>query len=366
MQFGMVVSAYAWSAGISGLVMAGFADRYDRRKLLLFFYSGFVIGTVLCEMADSYRSLLVARIFTGLFAGVIGSLIYAIVADVFTHEVRGRVMGFLQMAFAGASVLGLPSGLYFANRLGWQSPFLILGVMGIALTLVMALLVKPVDVHLQIKSEGSPFQHLKRTILNPDYVRAFATTVLVATAGFMMMPFASAFTVGNNGIALNDLPIMYMSAGIAAMATAPLLGKLSDSVGKYTVFCICSALMMISVPIYCNLDIISLGLAIFFSVVMFTTYAGRMISSSALFAAIPDPADRGAFMTINSSVNMVSGAIASTIAGSIVYQTANGRIENYDILGYVVTGTVLVTVVMMYGIDRVVSKKVMMKVKVPG
>ena len=42
-QFGVAVSAYAFSAGISGLMTAGFADKYDRKKLLLFFYIGFVI-----------------------------------------------------------------------------------------------------------------------------------------------------------------------------------------------------------------------------------------------------------------------------------------------------------------------------------
>jgi predicted MFS family arabinose efflux permease len=96
-QFGIVVSAYAWSAGVSALLAAGFADRYDRRKLLLLFYSGFIIGTLLCGIADNYVFLLIARIVTGVFGGVIGSVIYATVTDVFSHQVRGRVMGFLQM-----------------------------------------------------------------------------------------------------------------------------------------------------------------------------------------------------------------------------------------------------------------------------
>src|SRR5207344_3660292 len=50
-QFGFAVSAYAFSAGISGLLTAGFADKFDRKKLLLFFYTGFIIGTVCCGFA---------------------------------------------------------------------------------------------------------------------------------------------------------------------------------------------------------------------------------------------------------------------------------------------------------------------------
>src|SRR3978361_1115230 len=73
-QFGMVVSAYAFSAGASGLLAAGFADKFDRKKLLLFFYSGFLLGTLLCGLANSYSFLLLARIVTGVFGGVIGSI----------------------------------------------------------------------------------------------------------------------------------------------------------------------------------------------------------------------------------------------------------------------------------------------------
>jgi predicted MFS family arabinose efflux permease len=48
-QFGLVVSVYAFSAGAAGLLAAGFADKFDRKRLLLFFYGGFVLGTFCAE-----------------------------------------------------------------------------------------------------------------------------------------------------------------------------------------------------------------------------------------------------------------------------------------------------------------------------
>ena len=78
----LVVSAYAFSAGASGLLPAGFADRFDRKKLLLFFYTGFVLGT--CGAAwPILPSLLLARVVTGMFGGVIGSVVLAIATDLF-------------------------------------------------------------------------------------------------------------------------------------------------------------------------------------------------------------------------------------------------------------------------------------------
>jgi predicted MFS family arabinose efflux permease len=357
-QFGFVVSAYAWSAGASGLLAAGFADRFDRKKLLLFFYTGFIIGTFLCGIAPTYNLLLIARVVTGIFGGVIGSITYAITTDTFPLEVRGRVMGFLQMAFAGASVLGLPVGLYLANTMGWHAPFLMIVVLCVIVFIVIVVYVKPVNKHLQTKTDRHPVTHLIKTISHPTYAKAFACTVLLTTGGFMLMPFGSAFTVNNLGISIHDLPLMYMITGICAMIASPLIGKLSDNIGKYAVFCICSVLLIGITLVYCNLGVIPLWVAIIISIIMFTNVSGRMVASSALVTAIPDPEDRGAFMSVNSSINMVSGGVASLIAGTIVYQTQTGHFENYDILGYVVAIAAIITMGLMYVIDQIVKKKV--------
>src|SRR2546430_1127564 len=131
-QFGVAVSAYAFSAGISGILAAGFADRFDRKWLLLFFYVGFTLGTALCAIAPNYHVLLLGRIVTGLFGGVIGSVVLAIVTDLFALQLRGRVMGFVQTAFAASQVLGIPSGLFLSNQWNWHVAFRAFGCLSIA------------------------------------------------------------------------------------------------------------------------------------------------------------------------------------------------------------------------------------------
>ena len=137
-EFGLIVSAYAFSAGASGLLVAGFADRYDRKKLLLFFYTGFVLGTLWCGLANSFHALLAARIVTGIFGGVIGSVVLAIATDLFEPNQRGRVMGFIQTAFAASQILGLPAGIYLSNHWDWHAPFLVMVVFGVVGGLVVA------------------------------------------------------------------------------------------------------------------------------------------------------------------------------------------------------------------------------------
>src|SRR4249919_915640 len=166
-QFGTVVSAYAFAAGISGLLTAGFADRFDRKKLLLFFYTGFIAGTAWCGVANSFESLLLARIVTGLFGGVIGSVVLAIATDLFPPQMRGRVMGFIQTAFAASQILGIPIAIYLSNRWSWHVPFLALAVLGILGGLLIAWQMKPVADHLKVPQEHGAFKHLLNTVTEP-------------------------------------------------------------------------------------------------------------------------------------------------------------------------------------------------------
>ncbi|WP_339791788.1 MFS transporter [uncultured Imperialibacter sp.] len=357
-QFGLVVSAYAFSAGISGLLAAGFADKFDRKKLLLFFYSGFTIGTLLCGVAPNYHFLLAARIVTGIFGGVLGSVVFAIITDLFKLEVRGRVMGFVQMAFASSQVLGLPVGLYVANLWGWHSPFILIVGLAVGTATVIIFFMKPIDEHLKLQTPGNPFKKLYKTVSQPIYLKAFGATALLATGGFMLMPFGSTFGVNNLGITLEQLPLVYMLTGISTIMVGPLAGKLSDLYGKYKIFTIGTFIGIATILIYCNLGITPLWVVIIINIVIFIGITARMISASALMTAVPEPKERGAFMGVNSSIQQISGGFASALAGIIVIQTPAGPLERYDLLGYVVTGTMLVTILMMSVINKIVKEKV--------
>lgn len=356
-QFGMAVSVYAFSAGISGILAAGFADKYDRKKLLIFFYSGFITGTFLCGIAPTYEFLLMARIITGVFGGVISAISFAIISDLFSLNTRGRVMGFVQMAFSASQVMGIPVGLYFANRVGWHAPFLMITGASILELVAIVLYMKPIDAHLKLQSEKNAFEHLFRTIARRKYLWAFLVNTLLVTGGFMLMPFGSAFSVYNLGIAMDDLPFLYFATGIFSMAAGPLIGKFSDALGNYRVFTIGSIIAIGLILVYCNLGVTPLWIVIALNIVLMVGILSRMISSSALMTAIPETSDRGAFMSINSSVQQISGGFASIVAGLIVVQTNNGPLQHYSTLGYIVSASITITIVMMYSINKYVNQK---------
>ena len=360
--FGFAVSAYAFSAGISGLLTAGFADKFDRKKLLLFFYIGFVAGTVLCGVATSYPLLVAGRIITGLFGGVIGSISMAIIADLFSLQQRGRVMGFVQMGFGASQVLGIPVGLFLANQWDWHAPFLWVAGMAAVVIILIAVKLQPVTTHLLVQQDKSAFKHLLHTVAKKDYRVGFTATALLSIGGFMMMPFGSAFAINNLHITQHQLPIVFMVAGISTLFVMPLIGKLSDKVDKFKIFAFASAWMILMVLTYTNLGPTPLWLVLIFNVLMMAGIMSRMIPSGALITAIPEMRDRGAFMSINASLQQIAGGIAAFVAGLIVVQKDKfSPLEHYNTLGYIITGITIIGVILVYRVSAMIKKRVIEK-----
>jgi predicted MFS family arabinose efflux permease len=356
-QFGVAVSAYAFSAGISGILAAGFADRFDRKRLLLFFYVGFTLGTALCAVAPNFHVLLLGRIVSGLFGGVMGSIVLAIITDLFALHLRGRVMGLVQTAFAASQVLGIPVGLFLSNHWNWHVCFAALVGLSIVAMAAILMVMKPVNEHLGLNPDQNAFRHLIATVRQPRYLLAFSVTTLLATGGFMMMPFGSAFTVHNLGIDIVHLPTIYLVSGLFSIFMGPLVGKASDAFGKFPTFAFGCAVSVVMVLIYTHLGHVTLTTAIVVNVLMFVGIFSRMIPSQALISAIPEPSQRGSFSAVSSSVQQFSGGLGSVLAAAIIAQNADGSLRHFDWVGYVVVATTLISVVAMYFVQKSVARQ---------
>jgi len=354
-QFGDVVSAYAFAAGISAILAAGFADRFDRKRLLLIFYTGFLLGTLWCGFAPTFHLLLAARVVAGFFGGVIASIVMAIVADLFPLEVRGRVMGWVQAAFSATQVMGIPLGLWLGKHFGWHGPFRVIAIVGLLVGIVIVAKLKPLTAHLQYQAGRHPFKHLLTVATTPRYLIGFAAMMLTATGAYMIAPFATVFSVNNLGVPFKKLPMLFMAAGGVGLVAGPLLGRLADAVGKFKVLTVSTALHLCYIIWYTHLGPSPLWLVFAAQCTFAVLLSGRISSTAALVSAVPAPPDRGAYMSVSSSMQQLSGGVASWIAGMVVMTGSSGEITNYYILGWIIAGTMTATWLQMRRVNKMVS-----------
>ncbi|WP_421828195.1 MFS transporter [Larkinella sp.] len=344
-EFSFIVSAYSLSAGISGFLAAFFVDRFDRKKVVLTAYIGFVIGTIACGLAPTFGLLIVARTTAGLFGGVLGAQVFSIVADVVPYERRAQAMSVIMTAFSVASVAGVPIGLYLATKISWHAPFLAIGGLGVIVIGLIIKFIPRLDGHLQRNGNRfNPLEVITTIVRNPNQMRALWLTTTIMLGHFSIIPLLSPFLVANVGLGEDHLYLIYFVGGLVTIFTAPIVGRLADRRGKYPVFVTFALLSMIPMFLLTSMQPSSLTYILSVNALFFIFSNGRFIPTQAMVSSVVLPQQRGGFMSMNSSVQLLAQALATYGAGLIVTKTAGGQLIHYSWVGYLAMAAIFASV----------------------
>jgi MFS transporter, DHA1 family, inner membrane transport protein len=346
-QFSMLVAAYTFSAGASGFLAAFFVDRFDRKKILLIGYTGFLLGTLCCALAPSYIILLSSRILAGLFGGLIAAQVLSIVSDIIPYERRGQAMGWIMAAFSVASVFGVPFGLYVANHFNWHGPFFFVAGVGTLLIPLIIRYLPKMDAHLHSNNDGKihPVQLMKEISKDHNQLLALALSACLMMGHFMIIPFLNPYMEFNMGFSKTQTPMIYMVGGALTLFSSPLLGKLADKIGKHRLFVILVVLAVVPVALITDLPAIPFYAVLCITGFWFIISSGRSIPAQAMISNVVPPERRGSFMSFNSSVQQIFVGIASVLAGLIVVKTPSNHIVHYEITGYISIVIILFSIV---------------------
>ena len=352
-EFGLLVSAYTFSAGASGLLASFYVDRFSRKKLLLTLYVLFAAATMACGLALSYDTLMLARIAAGAFGGVLAAMAQTIVADVIPFERRGRAMGIVMSSFAVASVAGVPTGLFLASQFNWHTPFFVLAGVCVLFAIGAYITLPPLADHLK-QHRASPLASIMEVLRDANHQKAFAFTALMMIAAFTVIPYITIYTTTNGGLTMQQVPYVYLLGGAVTLFTARLIGKLTDSVGKPKIFRITAVFGMLSMLLVTLSASFGLWGILLATTIMFIGMNGRMIPGMAIATSAANPKLRGTFMALNSSVQSVAMGLASFVGGLVISRDAQGLVQFFwvnAVIGGVATmlSVLLVSRLYLYG-----------------
>ena len=347
-QFGLAVSAYTISAGISGLAGAFWLDRLDRKTALLIMYAGFIVGTLCCAFAPSYVLLLTARMVTGVFGGILGAIVMSIVADTIPEARRGAAMGIVATSFSMASVLGVPFGLYLASLFSWHAPFLFIVIVGTIIWGALFMVLPPIKHHFEHRNhDHTPLQVILSVMAEPTVRRALIFMILLMFGQFSIVPFISPYMVANIGVTEGQLPFIYFFGGAATIFTSPLVGKISDKIGKPKVFTFFALFATVPIILITNLQPVSLIVVLIITTSFFVASNGRFVPAMAITSTLVAPQRRGTFMSINTSLMQLGSGVATWLAGQIVFKSSDGTLHNYQYVGYIAAAAGILSLLML-------------------
>ena len=328
-QFGLLVSAYTLAAGVSGLLAATYLDKFDRKKLLLALYVMFGLATLACGLALTYYSLMVARVFAGIFGGVLSALSQTIVADVIPFERRGRAMGIVMTSFSLSTVAGVPLGLFLAAHFSWHAPFFGIAALVGLLAAGAFVTLPPLSDHLKKTNRPSAWSSIKQVLVDANHLIAFAFSGLLMFAGFTVIPFITIYLQANVGWRTDQVPYVYLCGGVVTLFIARLIGVMTDKKGKVVMFRLMAVLVIVPMVASTLTEGWPMWAVLLISTAFFACMSGRMIPGMAIITSAANPQLRGTFMALNSAVQSAAMGVAAFIGGLIISRDAQNLVQNY-------------------------------------
>jgi DHA1 family inner membrane transport protein len=134
------------ATAVMGMFFGPIADRLGYRFMMMCGVCLLVLGMLWAGFLPSYAVVMAALLMAGLGKTIFDPAIQAYVGREISYRRRGLAIGFLEMSWAGSTLLGIPAIALLINWMGWQAPFLAMGGMGL-MGLVLLWFLIPVDLH---------------------------------------------------------------------------------------------------------------------------------------------------------------------------------------------------------------------------
>ena len=347
---GTIVGVYTFSAGVSSLVFSRFIDKIPRKNAIFIAVLGLALATGLTSLAWNASSLLLIRVVAGLFGGPVAALATTIISDNIPPAKRGKAMGILMSSFSISSAVAIPISIYIATHTHWRISFYVLSV----ILVLLALYVKFGFTTFKqvVFNHNTP---IHSTLLkNRAAIAAFITIAISTITLFALIPNLANFFVMTRHIPMEDLAYLYLCGGIASIISAFLAGWLTDRIGPIIVCVIGSLLVTFAV----------FSQIIFFIIPVFAFYmtmmggaSFRMASVMTQVSEIPEPSQRGKFMSIQNSIRNFSMAVGASLSGLFLSRASDGTLHGMGTIAIITAaGTVVTPFVMLY-IARYMRKR---------
>lgn len=339
------VSAYAWCAGLSGLLASMYIDRYDRKRLLLAMFALFTLSNLACALAPTFHVLVWSRAFAGLTGGVLASIIMAIIGDLIPANRRGAATGIVMTSFSLAAVAGVPTGVMLAAHFGWASPFYLLVVFSLLIWFGAWRVLPSLRGHL---THPVPLSEVLPNLIGlyrvRGHLKAFLLSGVNMVTGMLVIPFISPVLVENIGVQPAEITFVYLAGGLTTLFSARMIGKWSDRFGAQRVYRYIALFSIAPILFMTHMPVIPLAAVILFFPFFMMALSGRNIPLQALMTTVPEPAKRGAFLSSNSAIQQVGNGLGALLGGLMLHTDAAGHIVGYGLNGWIATGLTLFSV----------------------
>jgi multidrug resistance protein len=243
MKVGILFGSYAVALLLATFPVAILTDRYGRRAPMLWGLVGLAATTMLFALSSRYWLLVLARFLQGIAGAATWLPGMALLADHFPSESRGRAMG---TAFAAANLgvlIGPPLSGFLDQHGGPSAPFLLGAGLVVLDAAGRAFLLS------DVASERGPRLPFRQLLSNP-VIRLFAGAMALGSGLWALLESTMPLDLDHRlGLSPTRIGLCFAAAALAHSLTSPLMGRLSDRIGRAKVLRMGLVLALVLLPL---------------------------------------------------------------------------------------------------------------------
>jgi predicted MFS family arabinose efflux permease len=231
-------TAFAMFYIVLGIPFARYADRHNRRNLVAFALALWSGMTALCGVAVSFWHLALARIGVGVGEAGCSPPAHSMIADLYPPEKRSAAMGIYTVGISAGIMLAYLLGGWVVQNIGWREAFLIVGIPGVLLALVVRLtVVEPPRGHSEGREAVSQQPTFMQTLgflwRRPSFAQMMVAAGLSSYVGYSVINFLPSFLVRSFDMPVSQVGLyLGLIIGIIGGAGFFLGGYIADHLGQ--------------------------------------------------------------------------------------------------------------------------------------
>jgi predicted MFS family arabinose efflux permease len=326
------------ATGILSPIFGLLGDRWGYRIMMLAGLSMLTVGMLVGGLLPVYGMVVMALFLAGLGKSSFDPAIQAYVGEHVPYQRRGLAIGVIEFSWAGSSLVGIPLVGLLIDRLGWQSPFLLLGTLGF-LSFISVRFLIPSDGHRRLNVGGlvGVREAWQRLSQERAALGAIAFGFLVSAANDNLFVVYGAWLEGTFGLSVLALGTTATVIGLAELIGEGLTASIADRLGLKRVILVglsLSALSYLLLPLAGR----TLPLTLISLFIIFLTFEFTLVTSLSLFTEIL-PGSRAIMMS--SSIAAISiGRVVGALIGGPVWLT--GGLLATSLVSAAVSGVALI------------------------
>ncbi|MER6030916.1 MFS transporter [Streptomyces sp. NPDC001851] len=353
---GLLVSAYALLFAVVAPLCGAMSDRIGRRRILCTGLVLFAVANVLTSLGSDFTFVLATRALAGLGSSMIMPSVYALIAENFPFERRGKVMGIVVAGLLSSTVLGVPLGSYLAYLLDWRAAFVAVAVVAAAVYVTVLALLPAVAPKAPAQGgSGNPVAAylgmIRRAVTTPALLCVLGSTLLWSAALYGMFSNIGIFFAERFGFNEAQTGFAIMGSGAGSMAGALLGGRIADRLGKRRVLVVAALVAAGGVS---AVPLIGHHLAVV--LVVFITWGTAVgVGQPALNALVSElrPEMRGTALALNGSAQYTGMMLATSLAAALLDNSVS-----FGVIGVICGVCALAVLPLLVGVRVTVSHDV--------